>query len=115
AVRAFAGVGMVDAAGIVSAGAEAETRAFVTAGKTQAALPSIAAAIAQAQAGIEPFATGAASEYLYHAANGVGAIDRRAWAAQYLDTLDLFDIQVFQRRAASGSRAYPLAIHQHEA
>src|SRR5690606_6480996 len=78
AVGAHTAVRMVDAAGVVSAGAEAETRAFVTAGKPQAALPGIAAAVTQTQAGIESFSTGATREDLNDPANGVGTVDRRA-------------------------------------
>src|SRR5690606_201959 len=105
AVGARLGVGgSVNAMGIVRAGAEAEASAFVTAGKTQVALPGIAAAIAQAQARLQAVATGATSEYLDYAADGVRAIHRRARTAQHFDAFDLLDVQVFQRRATGRGR-----------
>ncbi|MNR54427.1 hypothetical protein D3C85_1746070 [compost metagenome] len=80
-VGVVGGAGAIDAVSLVEAAGQAEAGLLIAAGDAGAAQPGVIAAIARAYEGLEAFAGTATGEDLHHAADGVGAVDRRARAA----------------------------------
>src|SRR5690606_8889336 len=95
----------VDAVGFLAGDIDADAAALAADVDAGRSLAQTVAAGGDAAVAVHAFAAvAAAGEDLDHAADGVGAVQRRARSAHDLDALDLFQRDVLQRGQARGRR-----------